>query len=335
MADLKTKYMGIDVKNPIIAGASGLTSHMSSIHKLEDAGVGAIVIKSLFEEQIQLESYKMKEDLHKDDDLYGEMLTIFPELEHSGPDDHLHWLRKAKEETSIPIIASLNAVNRQTWIDYAKKMEETGVDGLELNFYRLPVEFDVDARTVEKEQLEAVTEVVQSVNIPVSVKLSPYYSSPLYFIRQLDTSGVKGFVLFNRLFQPSIHIDREENDYSLNLSNSNDYRLALRFAGLLHGQIDASVCASNGVNSTESLIKVLLAGADVAQMVSALYSHSIVIVPKMLGELKEWMDDKNYKSLKDFQGKLSYAKNPKPEIYTRAQYARALLHPEKYILTGE
>lgn len=333
MADLKTKYMGIDLKNPIIAGASSLTSHMDSIRKLEDAGVGAMVIKSLFEEQVQLESYRLQEELHKDDDYYAEMTHVFPELEHSGPDDHLHWIRKAKEETSIPIIASLNAVNRQTWIEYAKKMEETGADGLELNFYRLPIEFDVDARTVEKEQVDAVTEVVQSVNIPVSVKLSPYYTSPLYFIKQLDKAGVKGFVLFNRLFQPSININREENDYSLNLSNSNDYRLALRFAGLLHDQISGSVCASNGINSTESLIKVLLAGADVVQMVSALYSHSIVIVPKILGELKEWMNDKNYAGVQDFQGKLSYVKNPKPEIYTRAQYAKALLHPEKYILT--
>src|SRR6056297_1385900 len=126
MPELKTSYMGIDLKNPIIAGASSLTSHLDSIKKLEDAGVGALVIKSLFEEQIQLESYKMKEDLHKDDDLYGEMLSIFPDLEHAGPDDHLHWVRKAKEETSIPVIASLNAVNRQTWIEYAQKLEETG-----------------------------------------------------------------------------------------------------------------------------------------------------------------------------------------------------------------
>jgi len=335
MTDLKTNYMGIELKNPIIAGASSLTSHMDSIRKVEDAGVGALVIKSLFEEQIQLESYKMKEDLHKDDDLYAEMLSIFPDLEHAGPDDHLHWVRKAKEETSIPVIASLNAVNRQTWIEYAQKLEETGVDGLELNFYRLPIEFDVDARTVEKEQVDAVTEVVQNVDIPVSVKLSPYYTSPLYFIKQLDKVGVKGFVLFNRLFQPSININREENDYSLNLSNSNDYRLALRFSGLLHEQINGSICASNGVNSTENLIKVLLAGADAVQMVSALYSHSIVIVPKILGELKEWMGDKNYSTLKDFRGKLSYAKNSKPEVYTRAQYAKALLHPEKYIQTDK
>jgi len=332
MADISTEYMGLKLKNPLIAGASSLTSNMNSIHKLEDAGVGALVIKSLFEEQVQLESYRLQEELQKDTDLYAEMISVFPDLKHAGPEEHLHWTRKAKEETSIPVIASLNAVNRSTWIDYAKQLEETGVDGLELNFYRLPVEFDVDSRTVEKEQLDAITEVVQSVKIPVSVKLSPYYSSPLYFIRQLDKAGVKGFVLFNRLFQPSININREENDYSLNLSNSNDYRLALRFSGLLQGQLQGSICASNGINSTENLIRVLLAGADVVQMVSALYSHSMVIVPKILGELKEWMEEKKYGAIKDFKGKLSYMNNQKPEIYTRAQYAKALLHPEKYIL---
>jgi len=332
MADISTEYMGLKLKNPIIAGASSLTSHMDSIRKLEDSGVGAIVIKSLFEEQIQLESYRMQQELQKNDELHAEMINIFPSLEHSGPEDHLRWTRKAKEGSSIPVIASLNAINRSTWIEYAKKFEDTGVDGLELNFYRLPVEFDIDARTVEKEQLEAASEVAQNVRIPVSVKLSPYYSSPLFFIRQLDKAGIKGFVLFNRLFQPSINIQREENDYSINLSNSNDYRLGLRFAGLLHGQVKGSVCASNGINSTENLIRVLLAGADVVQVVSALYSHSLVIVPKILGELSEWMDDRKYKKITDFRGKLSYMNNPKPEIYTRAQYAKALLHPEKYIL---
>lgn len=335
MADIKTEYLGLELKNPVIAGASSLTSHMDSIHKLEDSGVGALVIKSLFEEQVQLESYRMEEELQKNTDLYAEMINIFPNLEHAGPEEHLNWTRKAKEECSIPVIGSLNAVNRSTWIEYARKFEETGVDALELNFYRLPVEFDVDARTVEKEQVDAVAEVVQSVKIPVSVKLSPYYSSPLFFIRQLDKVGVKGFVLFNRLFQPSINIQREENDYSLNLSNSNDYRLGLRFSGLLHGQVKGSICASNGINSTENLIRVLLAGADAVQMVSALYSHSMVIVPKILGELTEWMDQKKYGKISDFRGKLSYMNNDKPEIYTRAQYAKALLHPEKYILLDE
>ena len=332
MTDLSSSYMGIGLKNPIIAGASSLTSDMNSIAKLEDAGVGAVVIKSLFEEQIQLESYRLDQELHKDDNLYAEMLDIFPKLEHAGPKEHLKWVRKAKESVKIPVIASLNAVNRQIWIDYAKELEDTGVDGLELNFYRLPMEFDVDSRTVEKEQLDSVLEVVKNVSIPVSVKLSPYYSSPLYFIKQLDKAGVRGFVLFNRLFQPNFNIQKEENDYSLNLSGNNDYRLALRFSGLLHGQIKGGICASNGINSAETLIQVLLAGADAVQMVSALFNQSIVVVPKILKELKEWMNSHSYSSISQFKGKLSYMNNSRPEFYTRAQYAKALLHPESYIL---
>jgi dihydroorotate dehydrogenase (fumarate) len=232
----------------------------------------------------------------------------------------------------VPVIGSLNATEPETWYEYAKLLEETGVDGLELNFYSLPVDFDTEAADVEKEQVETAKKVVKEVNVPVSVKLSPYYTSPLKFIKKLDDAGVSGMVLFNRLFQPSINVGRMENDYSLNLSGANDYRLPLRFAGLLHGNVQASICASNGIQSAESLIKMLLAGADVVQMVSALYAHSMVIVPKALGELMNWMDEHGFGRIEDFAGKLSYQNNPKPEMYTRAQYARALLHPEQYIL---
>ncbi len=332
MAELKTGYMGIDLKNPIIAGASSLTSHMDSIKKLEDAGTGAIVVKSLFEEQVKLESYRHEQQLHRDDNLYGEMLSVFPELEHSGPEEHLNWVRKTKESLSIPVIASLNATEAETWLEYAKLLEETGADGLELNFYRLPVGFEEEAPDVEKEQIENARKVVENLDIPVSVKLSPYYSSPLNFIKKLDEAGVQGMVLFNRLFQPSIHVNSMENDYSINLSGSNDYRLSLRFAGLLHEKLESSICASNGIQSTETLIKLLLAGADAVQMVSALYAHSIVIVPKILGELMNWMDERDFKEPSDFIGSLSMKNNPNPQMYTRAQYARALLHPDKYIL---
>jgi dihydroorotate dehydrogenase (fumarate) len=324
--------MGIELKNPIVAGASSLTSHMDSIKKLEDSGVGAIVVKSLFEEEIKLESYRHEQELHRDDNLYGEMLTVFPDLEHSGPEEHLSWVRKTKQSVSVPVIGSLNATEPETWYEYAKLLEETGVDGLELNFYSLPVDFDTEAADVEKEQVETAKKVVKEVNVPVSVKLSPYYTSPLNFIKKLDDAGVSGMVLFNRLFQPSINVGRMENDYSLNLSGANDYRLPLRFAGLLHGKVKASICASNGIQSAESLIKMILAGADVVQMVSALYAHSMVIVPKALGELMNWMDEHGFGRIEDFAGKLSYRNNPKPEMYTRAQYARALLHPEQYIL---
>ncbi|MFO7848798.1 MAG: dihydroorotate dehydrogenase-like protein [Spirochaetia bacterium] len=332
MSSLHTEYMGITLKNPIIAGASGLTSRLDSIKKLEDSGIGAIVAKSLFEEQIMLERYRYEGLLHKDDDLHAEMQTIFPDLEHAGPEEHLNWIRKTKETVSIPVIGSLNAVQPETWIEYAEKLEQSGVDGLELNFYSLPTEFGRGGAEIEKEQIETAEEVVKKAGVPVSVKISPYYTNPLNFIKRLDDAGVAGLILFNRLFQPSINIAKNENDYSLNLSGANDYRLSLRFAGMLHGKVKASICSSNGIQSTDSLIKVLLAGADAVQMVSALYAHSIVILPKILGELMSWMDERGYKQLDDFRGSLSYEKNPDPQMYTRAQYAKALLHPDKYIL---
>ncbi len=335
MADVKTSYMGLELKNPLIAGASGLTSHMDSIKKLEDSGVAAIVVKSLFEEQIKLERYRHEESLHKNDNLYSEMISIFPELEHAGSEEHLGWVRKSKESVSIPVIGSLNATEPETWPVYAKKLEEAGVDGLELNFYRLPTDFGTEGTELENEQVETVKRVKKEVKVPVSVKLSPYYSSPLNFIKKLDEAGAAGLVLFNRLFQPSINVNKLENDYSLNLSGSNDYRLALRFAGLLYGKTKADVCASNGIHSVESLLKVLLAGAKVVQMVSALYAHSIVILPKVLGELSDWMDEHGFASIDDFCGKLSFEKNEKPEMYSRAQYAKALLHPEKYMLLDQ
>ncbi len=335
MADLKTSYMGLELKNPLIAGASGLTSHMDSIKKLEDSRVAAIVVKSLFEEQIKLERYRHEENLHKSDNLYSEMLSIFPELAHAGPEEHLQWVRKTKESVAIPVIGSINASEPETWPNYAKKLEEAGVDGLELNFYRLPTDFDTEGEVIENEQIESVKQVKKEVNVPISVKLSPYYSSPLNFIKKLDDAGAAGLVLFNRLFQPSINVNKLQNDYSLNLSGSNDYRLTLRFAGLLYGKTKAEVCASNGIHSVESLLKVLLAGAKVAQMVSALYAHSIVILPKILGELSDWMDEHGFAGLADFTGRLSFKNNEKPEMYSRAQYAKALLHPQEYILLDQ
>jgi dihydroorotate dehydrogenase (fumarate) len=330
--DLSTQYMGQTLKNPIIAGASSLTSRMESIRKLEESGVGALVVKSLFEEQIKLEEYRLANELHKDDNLHPEMLTVFPDLKHAGPEEHLSWVRKTKEELSIPVIGSLNAVNKDMWVDYAKQLAQTGIDMLELNIYELDTNIDRSAESIEKEQVEAVEEVVKNLDIPIAVKIAPYYTSPLNFIRRLSDAGASGLVLFNRLFQPSINHHREENDYSLNLSGANAYRVPLRFAGLLHGRIDADVCASGGINSADTVIKTMLAGASAVQMVSALYSQSMVIVPKILGEIKDWMADKGYSSPAEFIGKMSYKNNPHPELYTRAQYARALLHPDRYIL---
>ncbi len=331
MVDLKTKYMGIQLGNPVIAGASSLTSDMDTIRKLEDAGAGAIVIKSLFEEQVVLESLTLEDELHRNDNLYGEMLTVFPEIKHSGPDEHLMWVRKAKEACSIPVFGSLNATSRETWVKYAQLLEETGVDGLELNFYSLPSDFDRDAAAVEKDQLEILKEIRSKVKVPISVKLSAYYTAPLEFIRKLDKIGVNGLVLFNRLFQPSIDVYKEENEYLFNLSTPNDYRLPLRFSGLLFGEVKASVCASNGIHGVEQAAAVLLAGANCFQMVSSLYKNGIRTIGSVKDGLSQWMEQKGYNGIDDVRGRLSRKNNPERWAFNRSQYVKILLQPERYL----
>lgn len=332
MSDLKTKYLGLELKNPVVAGASALTSNIQTIKRIAEAGAGALVTASLFEEQVQLAQYQMDESLHEHDNMFAEMSNVFPNIEHAGPSEHLLWIRRAKEAVDIPVIASLNAVNKDTWVEYASKLEETGADALELNFYSLPINFDKAAASVEEEQLEVLREIKKSVKLPIAVKLGYFYTSPLNFIDKLDEIGVDGYVLFNRLFQPKFNIEREANDLSFNLSSPNDYRLALRFAGILRGKIKGDICASNGIHSVVQLIEVLLAGADVAQVVSTLFRNKIEYIAVILEELKAWMDQKGYSSLEDFRGKLSMKNNPDPRTYERSKYVKVLRSAGQYLI---
>ncbi len=199
MANLKTTYMGIVLENPIIAGASELTGHIERIKKIEESGAGALVIKSLFEEQIQLERLKLEETTTMDAERHAEMITLFPKMEHAGPKEHLLWVKKAKESVKIPVIASLNAVNRATWLDYAKQLQDTGIDGIELNFFAVPRAVEQIGSDIEAEQITIAKEIVETLSIPVSVKLSPFYVNPVNVISRFDEVGVKGFVLFKTL----------------------------------------------------------------------------------------------------------------------------------------
>ncbi len=317
--------MGIKLKHPIIAGASKLTAHVDSIQELEKQGASAIVCSSLFEEQIQLERQKLEQDMQAYDDMNAEMLSIFPQVAHGGPREHLAWLKKIKETVTIPVIASLNCVHKETWIEYAKKIEETGVDGLELNFYQTPKSFELSAEDIEREQIEILKAVKEAVSIPVGVKLSVFYSNPLAFIKRLDEAGTDGFVLFNRFFQPDIDVEKEKHAVNFHLSNPKDVRLAIRFAGLLFGQIHAPVAANNGVFDTDDVIKVLLAGASAVQVVSTLYTNGPEHITHMIDELDLWMKDHQYSSLDEFKGKLSKQATPDPFVYDRAQYVDLLL----------
>ncbi len=332
MADLASSYMGIALKNPLVAGACSMTAHMDSIKRIEDAGAGALVIQSLFEEQIQAQRRRLEEELTINDNLDAEIQSLFPEIEHSGPDEHLMWVRRAKEAADMPIIASLNCVTPDTWEEWAVKLAETGVDGLELNFFAIPVDFDRSSAEIEAEQVEALSRVKAKVSIPVSVKLSPFYTSPLDFFKKLDDAGVDGFVLFNRLFHPSFNIEKETGKYPFNLSSSGDHRLALRFVGMLHGNAKASICASNGIHTGQDAVEVLLAGADVFQAVSTLYLNRISVIETILGDIAAWMDRKGYETLDDFRGKLSVAKTPDKWTYRRAQYVKMLLKADDYVV---
>jgi dihydroorotate dehydrogenase (fumarate) len=331
MANLQSKYMGIQLKNPFIVGACSMTAHMDAIRRIEDAGAAAIVIQSLFEEQIQLQQMRMEEELTVSDNLDAEIQDLFPDVEHSGPDEHLMWVRKTKEAIGIPVIGSLNCVNPETWADWAVKMEETGVDALELNFFAIPIDGAKSAAEIEAEQIDAIKRVKSKVKVPISVKLSPFYTSPLEIINKMDSTGVDGFVLFNRLFHPSFNIEKETGQYPFNLSTSNDHRLALRFAGLLHGKLESSICASNGIHTGEDAIEVLLAGADVFQAVSTLYRNRVDVIGTILKDVEAWMDRKGYADLDAFRGKLSVEKTPDKWTYRRAQYVKMLLKADDYV----
>jgi dihydroorotate dehydrogenase (fumarate) len=330
MKSLKTTYMGIDINNPIIIGASNIVTDMDSLKKAEEFGAAAIVYKSLFEEQVQLESLQLQERLNEYNDIYAEMLTIHPNIDHAGPDEHLYNIRKVKESMSIPVIASLNAIGIETWVKYAKLLSETEVDGIELNFYQVPWNYNKTAKVIEDEQLNIVKEIRKNITIPISVKLSSDYTNILNFIKKLDKAGVDAFVLFNSFFQPDIDIMTEKHIKSSSLSNEGDYRKSLRYAGLLSGNIGADICSSHGIFTGEDVIKMLLSGSSCVQVVSTLFKNGLEQIKDIKYELEEWMETKNYNSINEFRGKLSKIKlGSNPFVYKRAQYVDLLLNSEE------
>ena len=331
MANLKTTYMGIPLKNPLIVGASHLTANLDQIKVLEEAGAAAIVTKSLFEEQIQLERFKMDDERETYYYRHPEMITVGAQQEHAGPKEHLYWVERTKKEIQIPVIASLNAVEKETWIDYARQLADTGIDGLELNFYTSPKTFDRNALDVEKKQIDIVRSVLDVVDVPVSLKLSPFYTNLLNFIQLMDKAGVQAFVLFNRLFQPEIDIDQERHIFPFYLSHPEDHRLPLRFAGLLYDSIQADICSSTGIYQGDDAIRMILAGATCFQVVSALMKQRTDPIRQILEGLTTWMNEKNYADINAFRGKLSKAKTKDPWTYTRAQYINWIMHPNKLI----
>jgi dihydroorotate dehydrogenase (fumarate) len=325
MADLSTTYMGIKLKNPLILGASNLVSQSDTIKEIEEAGIGAIVYRSLFEEQIQLENLQLDEELSEYENRNAEMTNLFPGLEHAGPKEHLYNVEKLVNNVNVPVIASLNAIYEPSWVEYAKQLEQTGVAGLEINLYSVPGYFEETGESIEEKRVKIVKAVKKAVSIPVSVKLSLFYTNPLNFIKRIDEAGADAYVLFNRFFQPEIDIDKEEYYYPWELSNPKDHMLGIRAAGLLHGNLDGSICISRGIYDANDVIKMIMAGADAVQIVSTIYRNQPGVVADILIELNKWMDDKGYKNLDEFRGKLSRKNMKDAFVYQRAQYVEILM----------
>jgi dihydroorotate dehydrogenase (fumarate) len=325
--------MGIELKNPIIVGASNLVKDFNILKDLEAAGASAVVYKSLFEEQIQLEEIEFDSELAEYQDRHAEMLSLFPSLKHAGPEEHLMHLKKAKDLLNIPVFASLNCIFSDTWIEYAEKLEIIGVDGIELNFYAVPSDFEKEGAEIEKEQLEIVKAIMNVVKIPISVKLSPFYSNPLSMINKMDKLGVQAFVLFNKLFQPDFNIETKELTFPYNLSDADEVRLPMRFAGLLYSKINGSICGNTGIFSGKDVIKMILAGADAVQVVSTIYKNKPAYIATMLEDITKWMESKNYYSLNDFKGKMSKVSLKDPFAYKRAQYIDILMKSDEIFKT--
>jgi dihydroorotate dehydrogenase (fumarate) len=324
--DLSTEYLGILLNNPIIVGASGLTANMDTIKQIEAAGAGAIIIKSLFEEQIQLERFKQDEHESSLESLDPEIARNTPgTVRHAGADEHLMWTRKAKEELSIPVIASLNCVNRKTWTDYALKLQETGADALELNFHAESQDIRSTAKEIEDELIQIVKEIEKAVSIPISIKLSPFYTNLPELISRLDKFKIGGYVLFNRFFHPDIDMETEAHVTPPSFSNPDANRLPLRYAGLLYGMTPADICAASGIHSGKDVAKMILAGAACIQVVSVLYRNSIEHLTIMKDELISWMSAKGYRNLADFKGKLSRQQISDPWVYKRIQYVQMMM----------
>lgn len=324
--DLSTTYLGLTLKNPIVASASPLSRTIDSMKRLEDAGASAIVMYSLFEEQITHEISEIEHYLSYGTEGYAESLTYFPSVMEYNlePDQYVELVRQAKRSLDIPVIGSLNGVSVGGWMRYARKIEEAGADALELNVYYIPTDPTLTGVDVEDRYIEILRAVKQSVKIPVAMKLSPFFSSMAHVAQRLTTEGADGLVLFNRFYQPDIDIVRLEVNPNVVLSTSHASLLPMRWIAILYGKIRASLAATSGIHSTSDVIKMLMVGADVTMMCSSLLKHGPQHITEVLTTLDRWMIDNEYVSIRQMKGSMSQKSVPDPAAFERANYMKAL-----------
>ncbi|HPG39186.1 MAG TPA: dihydroorotate dehydrogenase-like protein [bacterium] len=324
--DLTTNYMGLKLKNPLVPSASPLSKDLDNIKKLEDAGAAAIVLYSIFEEQISYEAEEMDYFLTQGTNSYAEALSYFPEPDnyYRGPEEYLKHIQQAKKSTNIPVIASLNGVSTGGWIDYAKKIEQAGADALELNVYFLATDTKMESRQIENQYKIILQAVKANVKIPVAMKLSPYFSSLARIAKELDEAGANGLVLFNRFYQPDLDLDELEVKPGVVLSSSNDLRLPLRWIAILDDKVKASLAGSTGVHTAIDALKLIAAGADIAQMCAALLLNGPAYLGKVLQEMNRWLETKEYDSLSTLRGSMNQKAVKNPASFERANYMKAL-----------
>jgi dihydroorotate dehydrogenase (fumarate) len=324
--DLSTKYMGMKLRTPLVPSASPLSEDVDDIKRMEDAGAAAVVLHSLFEEQIEQEQHDLHHQLTAYANSFPEALSFFPEPSnfHIGPDQYLEHIRKAKERVSIPVIASLNGTSPGGWIDYATDIEQAGADALELNIFYIPNDIDTPSADVEQLYIDILEAVEAKVKIPLAVKLGPYFSSLAYMAGRLDAAGADALVLFNRFYQPDIDLKKLEVRPNLLLSTPQALRLPLRWIAMLHGRLKADLAASGGIHTGHDAIKMIMAGANVTMLCSVLLKRGIDQIRVIEGEMLDWMDEHEYESVREMHASMSQRNSLDPAAFERAQYVYAL-----------
>ena len=327
--DLKTKYMGLELKNPIVPSASPLSENVDTIKKMEDAGAGAVVMFSIFEEQVQKEAAKLDEGLTAGSESFAESLSYFPEVGdyRVGPEKYIEIVNKAVEAVDIPIIGSINGISHEGWIDYAKKIEDAGAKGIELNVYYIPTDLELSGGLVERMYIDILKAVKGAVSVPVALKLNPFFSAMANMAKQFDEAGADALVLFNRFYQPDFNLETLSVESTLNLSTPEEMRLPLRWIAILYGKIKASIAATTGVHSATDAAKYLLAGADVAMVTSSLLKKGVNHIGTLTKDLEGWMEKHEYESVEQMKGAMSQKSVADASAFERANYIKII---EKY-----
>ena len=333
MQDLTTTYLGLQLKNPLVASASPLSKKMDSVRRIEDAGAAALVMYSLFEEQITHDSQELDHYLERGTHSFAESLSYFPDLNYLnlGTEPYLEHLHKIKQAVNIPVIGSLNGISSGGWIEYAHRIEQAGADALELNIYYLPTDPDITGAKLEEDYVQLVRDVRAKVKLPIAVKLSPYFTALPNLAKRIVAAGADALVLFNRFYQPDFDLEELEVVPNLVLSTSNELRLPLRWIAILYGRIQADFALTSGVHNAQDVLKAMMAGANVAMMTSALLENGVGRIMHILTDLQEWMEEHEYESIEQMRGSMSQRAVAEPAAFERANYIKALSTFDQYV----